>query len=106
MQDNFLELDTTLNDEPVCGEINEYVYLHTFGVSNKNTLCTFWIKCLPILKGNHGPCTRTEYMKVGHFRFEAAPSLEGGFILEKYTGRFVLYVGCIIKFFSPLSLWK
>jgi hypothetical protein len=39
MRDTFLELETTLNDELVRGNINEYVSLHTIGVSNKNTLC-------------------------------------------------------------------
>jgi hypothetical protein len=38
MRDTFLELDTTLNDEPVQVKINEYVSLHTVRVSNKNTL--------------------------------------------------------------------
>jgi hypothetical protein len=57
MRDTFLELDTSLNDELVRGNINKYVSLHTFGVSNKDTLCALWIKCLPLFRGNPGPCT-------------------------------------------------
>jgi hypothetical protein len=38
---------------------------------------------------------------MGHFRFEVAPSLVGGFILDKDMGRSVLDVGFKIKFFNP-----
>jgi hypothetical protein len=101
MQDTFLKLDTTLNDEPVQGNINESVSLHIVEVSNEDTLYAMWIKCLPLLTGNLVPCTKTEYTKVGHFRFEATLSLVGGLILDKFMGRLVLDVGCTINFFSP-----
>jgi hypothetical protein len=83
MRDTFLKLDTMLNDDPVRGNINEYVSLHTVRVSNKDTLCALSIKFLPILRGNPGPCTRTEYAEVAHFQFEATPSLVGGLILDR-----------------------
>jgi hypothetical protein len=51
MRDTFLELDTSLNDELVKGKINKSVSLHIVGVSNKYTLCSLWIKCLPLLRG-------------------------------------------------------
>ena len=38
MQDTFLELDTSINDEPVQGKINKPISLHIVGVSNKKTL--------------------------------------------------------------------
>jgi hypothetical protein len=101
MRDTFLELETMLNDELIHREINDFVSLHIVRVSNKNTLCSLWIKCLPLLRGNPGPCTRTEYKEVGHFRFEAALSLKGGFILDICMVRYVLDVGFIIKCFSP-----
>jgi hypothetical protein len=44
MWDNFLELDTLINDDSVRGKINKSVSLHTNGVSNKDTLsesCAF-----------------------------------------------------------------
>ena len=44
MRDTLIELDTTFNDEPVQGNINESVSLHTVRVSNKDTLCSLWIK--------------------------------------------------------------
>jgi hypothetical protein len=101
MRDNFLELDTMLNDELVCVNIHESISLCTIEVSNKNTLCTMWIKCLSLLRGNLGPCARTKYMKVGHFLFEVAPSLEGGLILDRYMGIYFLDVGFTIKFSIP-----
>jgi hypothetical protein len=101
MRDTFLELDTTFNDEPVRGNINKLISLHTVRVSKKNALSPLWIKCIPLFRGNLGPCTRTKNAKVGHFRFEAAPSLVGGLILERYMGRFVLDVCCTVKFFEP-----
>jgi hypothetical protein len=57
MRDTFLELETTLNDEPVQGKINKSISLHTVGVSNKNALSALWIKCLPLFRGNPDPCT-------------------------------------------------
>jgi hypothetical protein len=69
------------------------LYPFTLSGYKKNTLSTLWIKCLPILRGNPRPCMRTEYMEVGHFRFEATPSLEGGFILDRSMGRSILDVG-------------
>jgi hypothetical protein len=40
MRDTFLELDTSLNDESVLGNINKSISLHTIGVSkNKYTQC-------------------------------------------------------------------
>jgi len=39
-------------------------------------------------------------MKVGHFQFEAAPSLVGGFILEISIKRPILDVGCTIELFG------
>ena len=83
------------------GNINKYVSLHTIGVSKKYTLCAMWIKCLPLLRGNPGPCKRMEYMEVGHFWIEATLSLVGGLILEKSMRRSVLDVGCTIKCFNP-----
>jgi hypothetical protein len=99
MRDTFLELDTMLNDDLARGEINEFVSLHIVGVSKKYTLRSMWIKCLPLLRGNHGPCTRIEYTKVVHFRFEATPSLIGGLILDISMGRYILDVGYTIKCF-------
>jgi hypothetical protein len=58
-----------------------------------------WIKFLPLLRGNPGPCTRTKYKEVGHFLFEVTPSLEGGLILEKSMGIFFLDAGCTTNFF-------
>jgi hypothetical protein len=101
MRDTFLELDTMLNDEPVRGNINKTISLHTVRVSNKNALSALWIKCLPLLRGNAGPCMRTKNLKVGHFRFEVAPSLVGGLILDRSIGRSVLDVCCIVKCFGP-----
>jgi hypothetical protein len=101
MRDTFLELDTMLNDEPVCGGINEFVSFHIIGVSNKDTLCTLCIKCIPLLRGNPVPCMRTEYTEVGHFWFEATPSLEGGLILDGSMGIFFSDVGCSIKCLIP-----
>jgi hypothetical protein len=106
MQDTFLKFDTTLNDEPVLGNINESVSLHTIGVSNIDRLCAMWIKCLPLLRGNPIPCMRTEYTEVGHFQFEGTPSLIGGLILDRYMRRSILVVGCTIKCFNPSSMWK
>ena len=97
----FPQLDTTLNDELVCGWINESLYLNTVEISNKDTLYSMWIKCLPLLRGNPGPCMRTEYADVGHFRFEATPSLVEGLILNISMGRSILDVGCTIKCFNP-----
>jgi hypothetical protein len=57
MRDTFLELETSLNDELVRGNINEFVSIQTIEVSRKDTLCALWIKGLPLLRGNHGPCT-------------------------------------------------
>jgi hypothetical protein len=57
MRDTFLDKDTSLNDDPVQEKINKYVSLHTIEVSNKDTLCALWIKCLPLFRGNLGPCT-------------------------------------------------
>jgi hypothetical protein len=65
MRDTFLELDTTLNDDPVQGNINESVSLYIIGVSNKDTLCVMWIKCLPLLRGNPDPCTSTKNLGSG-----------------------------------------
>jgi hypothetical protein len=56
MRDTFLELDTMLNDELVQGNINKPISLNTVRVSNKNSLSALWIKCLPLFKGNLGPC--------------------------------------------------
>jgi hypothetical protein len=106
MRDTFLKLDTTLNDESVRGKINKLIFLHTVRVSNKNALSGLWIKCLPLFRGNASPCTRTKNAKVGHFRFEAAPSLVGGLILDKSMGRYVLDVCCTVKCFNPYSLWQ
>jgi hypothetical protein len=101
MQDTFLELDTTLNDESVQGNINKLISLHTVGVSHKNALNALWIKCLPLFRGNPGPWTRTKNAKVGHFRFEATPSLIEGLILDRSMGRYFLDVCCIVKGFGP-----
>jgi hypothetical protein len=90
MRDTFLKFDTSLNDELVRGKINKFVSLHTVKVSNKDTLCAFWIKCLPLFRGNLGPCTQLKIQKMGHFRFESAPSLVGGLILDIYMGRYIL----------------
>jgi hypothetical protein len=57
MQDTILELDTSLNDELIRGKINKFVSLQIVRVSNKDTLCALWIKCLPLFRGNPGPCT-------------------------------------------------
>jgi hypothetical protein len=57
MRDTFLELDTSLNDEAVRGQVNMFVSLHTVRVANKNSLSSLWIKFLPIFIGNLGPCT-------------------------------------------------
>ena len=101
MRDTFLELETMLIDEPVGGKINKSISLHTVRVSNKNSFSALWIKCLPLFRGNASPCTRTKNVKVGHFWFEVAPSLVGGVILEISMWRYVLYVCCTVKFFSP-----
>jgi hypothetical protein len=101
MQDTFLELDTTLNDESVRGNINKSISLHTVRVSKKNALSSLWIKCLPLFRGNMRPCTRTKNVKVGHFRFEATPSLVGGLILDRSMGRSVLDVCFTFKCFVP-----
>jgi hypothetical protein len=52
-----LKLGTSPNDDPVQGKINKFVSLHIIKVSNKDTLCALWIKCLPLFRGNLGPCT-------------------------------------------------
>ena len=57
MQDIFLELDTSLNDELVRGKINKFVSLHTIGISKNDTLYALWIKFLPIFIRNVSPCT-------------------------------------------------
>ena len=86
MWDTFLELDTTLNAESIQGNINKPLSLHTIRVSNKNALSALWIKCLPIFRGNPSPCTWTKNTKVGHFWFEAAPSLLGVLSLTDLWG--------------------
>jgi hypothetical protein len=101
MRDAFLKLDTMLNDDSVQGKVNKPISPHTIGVSNKNALSALWIKCLPLFRGNPGPCTRTKNWKVGHFWFEAAPSLIGGLILDRSMGGFVLDVCCTVKCFDP-----
>jgi hypothetical protein len=101
MRDTFLELDTMLNDDSVRGKINKSISLHTVGVSNKNAINALWIKYLPRFRGNLGPCTRTKNVKVGHFWFEATPSLVGDLILDISMGRFVLDVCFTVKCFSP-----
>jgi hypothetical protein len=101
MRDTFLELDTMLNDDLVRGKINKLISLHTIKVSNKNALSAPWIKSLPLFRGNLGQCTLTENEKVGHFQFEAAPSLIGGLILDRSVRRYVLDVCCTIKCFVP-----
>jgi hypothetical protein len=101
MSDTFLELEITLNDEPVRGNINKSISLHTVRVSNRNALSALWIKCLPLFRGNPSPCTRTKNAKVGHFRFEASPSLVGGLILDISMRRSVLDVCFTVKFFGP-----
>jgi hypothetical protein len=101
MSNTFLELDTTLNDEPVQGKINKTISLHTVRVSNKIVLSALWIKCLPLLRGNPDPCMRTKNAKVGHFQFEATQSLVRGIILDRYMGRFFLDVCCTFKCFIP-----
>jgi hypothetical protein len=95
MRDTFLDLDTTLNDEMVREKINRPICIHTIRVSNKNALSALWIKCLPLFRGNLGPA------KVGHFRFEAALRIIGVLILDKYMGRYILDVCCIVKCFGP-----
>jgi hypothetical protein len=57
MRDTFLKLDTSFNDESVRGKINKPISLHTIGVSNKNSPGVLWIMCLPLFRGNPGPCT-------------------------------------------------
>jgi hypothetical protein len=57
MQDTFLKLENSLNDEPVRGQINKSVSLHTIRISNKDTLSAMGIKCLPLFRENLGPCT-------------------------------------------------
>ena len=44
MRDTFLELDTSLNDDLVQGNINKPISLHIVGVSNTNVLSALWIK--------------------------------------------------------------
>jgi hypothetical protein len=101
MRETFLQLDTKINDESVRGKINKPISLHTIRVSNKNSLSALGIKFLPLFRGNLGPCMRTKNAKVGHFKFEVAPSLIGGLILDRFMGRYILDVCCIVKCFSP-----
>jgi hypothetical protein len=57
MRDTFLELDTSLNDKLVRGKVNKFISLHTIRVAKKNALSALWFKCLPLFRGNLGPCT-------------------------------------------------
>jgi hypothetical protein len=53
------------------------------------------------LEGILAHAREPKYMEVGHFRFEATPSLVGGLILDISMGRYFLDVGCTIKCFIP-----
>lgn len=106
MREIFLELDTTLNDELVHRGFNEFVSLHAVWVSNKDILNTLRIKCLPLFRGNPGPCTGAEYMEVGDSWFGTAPCLKGGPILNRSMGRSILYVVSTVKCFSPQFVRK
>ena len=101
MRETFLKFDTSLNDELIHRGNQELVSLHTIKVSNKDALNALRIKSFPLFRGDLDPWSGAENTEMGDLWFSAAPSLEGGLILDKPMRRSVLDVGSTTKFFSP-----